>query len=99
MYRIDHGQPEKRGLPADEVVLPFAGAPGHQDHPPASFTGAIADTFGARAAERPNLEHLPASAEDVLDALDDMSRRIDHLARELRCLGWFDDDDDRPRAA
>ena len=28
-----------------------------------------------------------------------MSRRIKDLAREFNCLGFFDDDDDRPRAA
>lgn len=40
------------------------------------------------------------TAEDALKAIDNVSRRIDDLARELNCLGWFDDDDDdRPRAA
>lgn len=39
------------------------------------------------------------TTENVLNALEDVSRRIDHLARELNCLGYFDDDDDRPRAA
>lgn len=39
------------------------------------------------------------NTEDVLEALENVSRRIDDLARELNCLGWFDDDDDRPRAA
>lgn len=34
----------------------------------------------------------------ALAALDTMSRRMDDLARELNCLGYFDDDD-RPRAA
>ncbi len=28
-----------------------------------------------------------------------MSRRIKDLAREFNCLGFFEDDDDRPRAA
>lgn len=42
---------------------------------------------------------LPASADDVLDALDTMSRRIDDLARELDVLGYYDPDDDGPRAA
>lgn len=37
--------------------------------------------------------------EDVLAALENVSRRIDDLAKELNCLGWFDNDDDRPRAA
>ena len=40
------------------------------------------------------------SASDVIDALQTVSRRITDLARELKCLGYFDDGDDgRPRAA
>jgi hypothetical protein len=42
---------------------------------------------------------LPTSAEDLLEALETMSRRIDDLARELNVLGHFDDGDDGPRAA
>jgi hypothetical protein len=43
---------------------------------------------------------MQGSAEDVLSALESVSRRIDDLARELNCLGHFqNDDDDRPRAA
>ena len=52
----------------------------------------------ADAPRRPDLAFLPESASDVFDALEDMSRRIDDLARELNCLGFFDDDDG-PRAA
>ncbi len=39
------------------------------------------------------------STEEVLEALDDASRRMETLARSLGCLGYFDDDDDGPRAA
>jgi len=39
------------------------------------------------------------STEEVLKALDDVSRRMETLARSLGCLGYFDDDDDGPRAA
>jgi len=39
------------------------------------------------------------STTEVLDALDNVSRRMESLARSLGCLGYFDDDDDRPRAA
>ena len=39
------------------------------------------------------------STEAVLKALDDVSRRMETLARSLGCLGYFDDDDDGPRAA
>ena len=47
-----------------------------------------------------DLTFLPDTARDVLGAIDGMSRRIDELARELGCLGFFeDDDDDGPRAA
>jgi hypothetical protein len=35
---------------------------------------------------------------EALDALDDVSRRMENLARALDCLGFFDDDDG-PRAA
>jgi hypothetical protein len=38
---------------------------------------------------------------DVLYAFEEVSRRMEDLARALGCLGHFDDDDDddRPRAA
>ena len=39
------------------------------------------------------------STEAVLKALDDVSRRMEVLARSLGCLGHFDDDDEGPRAA
>ena len=48
---------------------------------------------------RPDLAFLPESASDVFDALEDMSRKIDDLARELNCLGFYEDDDDGPKAA
>ena len=47
----------------------------------------------------PDLTGLPASAGQVLESLETMSRRIEDLARELNCLGYFDDGDDGPRAA
>ena len=46
-----------------------------------------------------DLTCLPESAEQVIEAIDNMSRRLDDLARELKCLGHFDEDDDGPRAA
>jgi hypothetical protein len=42
---------------------------------------------------------LPASVDDIFATLDSMDRSIRKLARELNCLGFFDDDDDGPRAA
>jgi hypothetical protein len=40
-----------------------------------------------------------ASPHSALDAVEQVSRRIDDLARQLNCLGHFDVEDDRPRAA
>ena len=60
-------------------------------------SGAAASTSSSSDLD---LTSLPKSAEEMFDALDTMSRRIDDLARELHCLGYFDDDgDDGPRAA
>lgn len=42
---------------------------------------------------------LATTSEQVLAALDDVSRRMEVLARQLNCLGYFDDEDDRPKAA
>jgi len=54
-----------------------------------------------RAAERTASDDpsLTATADEVLAAFASMSRRIEDLARELKCLGYFDDGEDRPRAA
>ncbi len=59
------------------------------------------------AESRAERDHRPPDNDpgsDALDALDIVSRRMEVLARELNCLGYFDDDDggddgDRPRAA
>lgn len=52
-------------------------------------------------AERDQLRSMgiPGSPEDVLSELDNMSRKIDDLAKELGVMGFYDDDPDRPRAA
>lgn len=44
---------------------------------------------------------IETSADDVLSSIGSMSRRIDDLARQLNCLGYFEegDGDDRPSAA
>lgn len=41
------------------------------------------------------------TGDGAIDALEQVSRKIQDLARALNCLGYFDDegDDDRPRAA
>ncbi|MHC4776663.1 MAG: hypothetical protein ACYTBR_15555 [Planctomycetota bacterium] len=44
-------------------------------------------------------EDAADSVSDALQALESVSRRMKDLARALGCLGYFDDDDDRPRAA
>lgn len=44
----------------------------------------------------------PSSADDAAQAFESVSRQMKDLARELNCLGYFDDDDDDgdpPRAA
>ena len=49
---------------------------------------------------RPDGERTIDSVEDAQAAVENISRKIKDLARELNCLGFFDDDDDdRPRAA
>jgi len=54
--------------------------------------------WAAGCGESFDLTGLPDSANHVYDAIDTMSRRIEDLARELNCLGYFGDDDG-PRAA
>jgi hypothetical protein len=66
--------------------------------------------FPARSAAAPRAMRLRDStcasndsprdpAGEVLAAFSDVSRRIEDLARELKCFGYFDDGDDFPRAA
>ncbi|MCP3905600.1 MAG: hypothetical protein GY715_18390 [Planctomycetes bacterium] len=76
----------------------------HDDHETAAETAPVDGDAGTSPASTPRkadpfvLTGLPVSTEPVQAAIDDMSRRIQDLARELNCLGYFDDDD-RPRAA
>ena len=69
---------------------------------PLAFTGSE-DNPSSSAPDAPHpasdFGPLPESADRIFDALDNMSRRLEDLARELNCLGYFDDDDDGPRAA
>jgi hypothetical protein len=51
------------------------------------------------AAGRRDIDPSNLPAQHVLAAFANVSRRIHDLARELKCLGYFDDGDDRPRAA
>ena len=67
--------------------LPFPRAPRHPDTERKESPKATGDVLGR-----------VSPAHEVLDALDDVSRRMENLARALDCLGFFDDDDG-PRAA
>ena len=52
------------------------------------------------SADDPAAPPTPNSVRDAMQAMDDVSRRMEDLARQLNCLGYFPDgDDDRPRAA
>lgn len=53
---------------------------------------------GTAAIPFPHIR-LATPTGEVFGALDAVSRRMEDLARELDCLGFFDDDEDRPRAA
>lgn len=52
-----------------------------------------------KATEAPPTDRATGGGHRAIAAVRTVSRRIDDLARELNCLGWFDGDDDRPRAA
>lgn len=68
-------------------LVPAESAPAHDD--PIPFPG----------SERVELRRS-TSGERTLAALDNVSRRLEDLARTLNCLGFFDEPDpDRPRAA
>lgn len=65
-----------------------------------AFPRGTADIETTREPVRPDLTGLPVSADQVYETIDEFSRRIDDLARELECLGFFDDPGgDTPRAA
>lgn len=53
-----------------------------------------------RPAAEPNAS-IDKSIEATLAAVEDLSWKLEDLAREFKCCGYFDDDDDddRPRAA
>lgn len=56
------------------------------------------ESLALQEGPRPGRRDRSSSSERALRAIDDVSRRIDVLARELKCLGYFDDGDG-PRAA
>lgn len=64
------------------------------------FPVELARQSSCLSAQPNNCPEERSAADLAIEAIDDVSRRIDDLARELGCLGYFgDDDDDRPRAA
>lgn len=84
--RTQHGEPDNQRSASEPI--PFTTDPATRDEEKPSPDRKFDLTF------------LPDSAEQVLEAIENMSRRIDDLARELKCLGHFDDDDDEgPKAA
>lgn len=56
-------------------------------------------TASDRVEQPPGFDSPRDPAREVLAAFANVSRRIEDLARELKCFGYFDDGDDRPRAA
>jgi hypothetical protein len=84
--RSEHGDHDDQPFASETILFPIN--PAANPH------------YGERSDDdrRFTLTGLTESAGNVLTAIETMSRRIDDLARELRCLGHFDDDD-RPRAA
>ncbi|MDA7765711.1 hypothetical protein N8917_00045 [bacterium] len=56
----------------------------------------VAETLPFRSLQG---DHSKVDVESVLRAADEASRRMEVLARELDCLGLFDQGDDGPRAA
>jgi len=69
---------------------------------PLAFPGKPTDVTTETETEpvRPDLTGLPVSADQLYETIDEFSRRIDDLARELECLGFFDEPGgDAPRAA
>lgn len=57
--------------------------------------------FSARPRRAPAAGRRPAPdcTDSVIASFATVSRRITDLARELKCLGYFNEDDDTPRAA
>jgi hypothetical protein len=83
--RTEHDQGENPRSASEPIPFPADSAARQQAEP--------------QRERKFDLTFLPDSAEQVLEAIEHMSRRIDDLARELNCLGHFDDDDDGPKAA
>ena len=80
--------------------MPTFRFPGSDDD--AARTWARPIPFPGRAPSRPAGKNPRGRSDtsEVLAAFEAVNRRMYDLARELGCLGFFDDDDDdRPRAA
>lgn len=87
-------------LPEESGSLPF---PVHASRGASTRKTTITPTRSALtppAPARVNNDDRPADAvRFALDAMDNVSRRMEDLARQLNCLGHFEHDDDGPRAA
>ena len=84
--------PIRREAHTPPAPIPFP-QDGHAAHSSGSHGHSGRKTTGRNST-------LPESMDEILAAFDDMSRRITDLARELNCLGHFDDpNNDLPRAA
>jgi len=83
--RTQHGDPDNRRSASESI--PFTTDP------------TFCDEDKSQRERKFDLTFLPDSAGQVFEAIENMSRRIDDLARELNCLGHLDDDDDGPKAA
>lgn len=57
------------------------------------------DETSSRVASATEVQSTDEVITNVLDAVENVSRRMNDLARQLNCLGYFDDDPDHPRAA
>ena len=76
----------------DEVAHECGPIPFPSQHP--------VDRVGADHQRMSSREVIPGTVNEVMATFDSMSRRIKDLARELNCLGFFDDpNNDLPRAA
>lgn len=82
-------------------LRPHNPRPGRAADEPIPFPGERSDGPSSPSSRRDAADSAKPRdpTGDALAALAKVSRRINDLARELKCLGYFDDGDDRPRAA
>lgn len=83
------------------ALRPHNPRPGRTADEPIPFPGGRSDGRSSPPTRRDATDSAKPRdpTGDALAALANVSRRINDLARELKCLGYFDDGEDRPRAA